>query len=959
MKKLFAGLVLAFLCLSGARQASAQANVGGLLYAAQFGTWTVPQGTNGPYAWSSPAFCQISANAVTFAAFTVGTPIRIVDANPALDETVVPSAVLSNGFGCSITINPAYQHNSFHFASATGGLQEAINYAIAKNSPAVVVLTTDWSSVGGTTTIIGQVTGKTSISISDQRTSYPNPYSWNGSKYVLQPIGSPGSLPSGTGIVAVNSGTGALATQAQISTGLAAGANAQIGAPGAVGDGTTDDTTALQAAITNNRYLVLASGKTYLISAALTIPCGVGTTIDFNHSTVTLANAANSNMLRADCANGDGTHIVLLHGIMQGNGGNQTPNHTSPIWGTGYFGLIDEFTQVDSLYMQDWQIINSTTWGIGLTLCGDTVFKDFYFDNASNSVDIGGIQGSARNIYIDHVWGYQPDDVLGFSSGKETFSGHDIGVPNASNIDIQNLVIKNVDMLPNDANTQYSFGIGIYPTNGHTIHNLDIENISGVFADHVLRVYDYWPTAGVNDFIDNVHLANIQATLGTPAGITSSIKIPDVSIPYRIQVGTSTTSYARPGITFAPAHLAALIPLNSGAFVGVPLAALSTILPDTGGAWSTVNGSWALDSSEGFLQQNTTITTGVCQGCAITTIPLDTATRDDYTITSLMETTNASYEPGIIFRYQDANNFWLAQMEPTELALYEVVAGASTLMASTPGTLSTFSPYTLSVTVVDGSILAMETSSGGTLSVPVTTSDFLTATSVGVKSNDPSAKIFTFQASYQYTTEPGFYVGNNALLSANNVFTGNNAISNAGAYARLDFTNTSAGGKEWSWLDIGADGSHGGVGCYTLYDSTDSVQVETFCNNSVTSLVPVTAPTLTATTSVTTPIVIGSDPIAFTLDGTLAGTVRCASGAHCTASSGIISFTYSNGAGDIVGTFGNLLPYAANCVFGVANSTAVGFNSYLTLTSASAFTMAFTGTLVASSVYNWSYVCGN
>ena len=71
--------------------------------------------------------CRVQGGASFFPAFTVGTPIKIVDGNPSLTEIVTPSNVVINNNTCSIAISPANHHNlPFYLTSATGGLQEAI-----------------------------------------------------------------------------------------------------------------------------------------------------------------------------------------------------------------------------------------------------------------------------------------------------------------------------------------------------------------------------------------------------------------------------------------------------------------------------------------------------------------------------------------------------------------------------------------------------------------------------------------------------------------------------------------------------------------------------------------------------------------------------------------------------------------------------------------------------------------
>jgi len=158
-------------------------NLAGLLFASSFGQWQVPQGNAGQFSWSSANFCKANADGFYLnPVFAVGTPVTIVDAVAANTETVVPSAVTVTGSGCSITVNPTHPHLSFYLTSGTGGLQEAINFA--RNLPYQVVVTSDWSRLGGQTGMLSAAINGTNVGVVDWRTNCPVPYSWSGSAYV-------------------------------------------------------------------------------------------------------------------------------------------------------------------------------------------------------------------------------------------------------------------------------------------------------------------------------------------------------------------------------------------------------------------------------------------------------------------------------------------------------------------------------------------------------------------------------------------------------------------------------------------------------------------------------------------------------------------------------------------------------------------------------------------------------
>jgi hypothetical protein len=198
------GVAVSCCAQGGGTPTTGPGNTAGILWASNFGQWSVPQGNTGPFSWSAPSFCNTTASGIPLVpVFRVGTPIRIVDTGtPANSENVTPSAVNISGAGCSITVAPVNKHNTFYLTSATAGLQEAINYAGVLSYQ--VLLTPDWQRLGGTTGMIVAASGNTAVTILDQRTSVIVPYLWISGAYVAQPFSGGGGgltlfqgIPSG------------------------------------------------------------------------------------------------------------------------------------------------------------------------------------------------------------------------------------------------------------------------------------------------------------------------------------------------------------------------------------------------------------------------------------------------------------------------------------------------------------------------------------------------------------------------------------------------------------------------------------------------------------------------------------------------------------------------------------------------------------------------------------------
>lgn len=165
----------------------AQGSNGGLLYASDFAQWTLPQGSgpaSGTIQWTSPGICTVGSNGYNFVAPKVGRPITIVDNNPALTETVVPTQVTINNATCTMLAPMANVHFTYHLQSGTGGAQEAIDYQATWAYGSLVILTPAWTEVGGSTGMISGFHGQTSTSLLDERTSCLDAYDWNGTNYV-------------------------------------------------------------------------------------------------------------------------------------------------------------------------------------------------------------------------------------------------------------------------------------------------------------------------------------------------------------------------------------------------------------------------------------------------------------------------------------------------------------------------------------------------------------------------------------------------------------------------------------------------------------------------------------------------------------------------------------------------------------------------------------------------------
>jgi len=69
-------------------------NVEGQIIAAQYGEFKVSGTAAGGFVFL-PATCQVTGGGKSFAAFSAGTPIKIVDGNPSMTEVATPARFIS------------------------------------------------------------------------------------------------------------------------------------------------------------------------------------------------------------------------------------------------------------------------------------------------------------------------------------------------------------------------------------------------------------------------------------------------------------------------------------------------------------------------------------------------------------------------------------------------------------------------------------------------------------------------------------------------------------------------------------------------------------------------------------------------------------------------------------------------------------------------------------------------
>jgi len=214
-------LVMMMLCCAGVR---AQ-NIEGQIVASQYGRWKVPGYAPNTYSSFAPTSCRVQGGASFFFAFSSGTPVTIVDSNPALSETVTPTAIVDSNVSCAVTIAPVNDHQvPFYLASATGGLQEALNQnSTTPQTNTIILDAAFYELVGGPTnaaSVIAAAQGSIRLGLMDV-TQVPTVwYQWNGTQYVRVGNGGVGTgLSTLTNDLVANSPAGVIDLYDFVATG--------------------------------------------------------------------------------------------------------------------------------------------------------------------------------------------------------------------------------------------------------------------------------------------------------------------------------------------------------------------------------------------------------------------------------------------------------------------------------------------------------------------------------------------------------------------------------------------------------------------------------------------------------------------------------------------------------------------------------------------------------------------
>ncbi len=180
---------------------------------------------------------------------------------------------------------------------------------------------------------------------------------------------------------------------------------------GAVGDGVTDDTAAIQAALNSGQTNIVLPDGTYLVTASLAVPANVflsayGASIDATAVTAHVFDFANGGGFKGGTITGPGNGSLSVSSIgILCAGTNNAPSaptfvngpHIQNVTIDGFGEYGSRLSYVNAPRIEGCTIKNVGYAGIGGVSCNDGVFQD----NLVDGVTPGSAGGDAYGIFVD------------------------------------------------------------------------------------------------------------------------------------------------------------------------------------------------------------------------------------------------------------------------------------------------------------------------------------------------------------------------------------------------------------------------------------------------------------------------------------------------------------------------------------------------------------------------------
>jgi polygalacturonase len=275
---------------------------------------------------------------------------------------------------------------------------------------------------------------------------------------------------------------------------VAAGSTINVRDYGAVGDGTHNDTSAIQSALDSGANNVVIPAGTYSINQTLLI--GSNTTVQADpNAMIRLANGANTLLInnRPNASN-----ITLQGGIWDGNnqynqrGANSDPNP--------YSGCAINFFGVDHLTISDLTVRNPDSFGIRIGTVQNFAVRNVALDYTAARLNQDGVHvnGNSHHGVISGIRAVSPntpnDDMVALNA-DDTRTMTEALVRGQQNGPISDVLVENLR-----ADNAYTF-VRLY-SNSSRLENVTLRDIKGGFRYYAINMDNHDFPVGAGDIRD-------------------------------------------------------------------------------------------------------------------------------------------------------------------------------------------------------------------------------------------------------------------------------------------------------------------------------------------------------------------------------------------------------------------------------------------------------------------------
>ena len=290
---------------------------------------------------------------------------------------------------------------------------------------------------------------------------------------------------------------------------------------GARGDGTTDDSRAMQRALDGPEQIVAIPPGVYCLGSTLRIGSGK-TILAHPEAVLRLADGAGRDvdsflLTNADRDSGN-HHIEINGGTWDGNNqGNQRGADGDP---RAYTGVALNFVNVRHLRLQNLTVRNPDSFSIRIGETRHFAIEHVCFDHAETRPNQDGVHvgGFCEDGYIHDLRALTPDttndDMVALNA--------DDNVERALNLGMKRGPIRNIHVKGLAGDSVYTFGR--LPSETCPIENIRIRDISGGCRWYVINMNNWAFPVGSGD-IRNVDISDVQVAKAPGAGEAPLVEI--------------------------------------------------------------------------------------------------------------------------------------------------------------------------------------------------------------------------------------------------------------------------------------------------------------------------------------------------------------------------------------------------------------------------------------------------